>query len=99
MAFANEIYLDVRTAEEFSEEHIPDSINIDVLKPDFKDRVTNLDGSDTYKVYCRLGSRANKAVLMMQTLDFKNLKNLGTYANAKADYEKLHHGSSSTTEK
>lgn len=87
-AFSKEIFLDVRTPEEFSQGHIPGAININVLSPDFSTQVSKLNRSDTYKVYCRMGSRATRAVMIMQNLDFKNLKNLGSYQNAQIYYEK-----------
>lgn len=54
--------LDVRTAEEYSEGHIPGSINIDVNGEDFKVAANeSLDKDRTVALYCRSGRRSKKA--------------------------------------
>ncbi|QLY26399.1 rhodanese-like domain-containing protein [Bdellovibrio sp. KM01] len=88
LAFAKDVFLDVRTAEEFSQGHIPNAINIDVLKTDFSSKVSELNRNDVYKVYCKRGSRAKKAVTIMHDLNFKNLDNLGSYEDAQVYFKK-----------
>lgn len=56
------VRLDVRTAEEYSEGHIADAINIDVQKADFKDLASaTLPKNRTIAVNCRSGKRSKKA--------------------------------------
>lgn len=72
----NLIMLDVRTAEEYSAGNIPNSINIDVLSPDFKSKIDLLDKNKEYLVYCRSGNRAAIASSIMATNGFIKIYNL-----------------------
>ena len=72
----NLIMLDVRTAEEYSAGNIPNSINIDVLSPDFKSKIDLLDKNKEYLVYCRSGNRAAIASSIMATNGFIRIYNL-----------------------
>jgi len=58
--------IDVRTPEEFAAGHIEGAVNIDVNGPDFDQRVSELDTSETYAVYCRSGNRSVATQLMAQ---------------------------------
>lgn len=71
------VILDVRTQEEYNESHIKGAQQIDFLKSDFKDQVSKLDKSKSYKVYCRSGNRSGKAVELMKSLGFKDVENIG----------------------
>lgn len=72
----NLILLDVRTAEEYSSGNIPNSINIDVLSPDFKSKIELLDKNKEYLVYCRSGNRSLIASSIMATNGFIKVYNL-----------------------
>ena len=72
----NLMLLDVRTAEEYSTGNIPNSINIDVLSPDFKSKIDLLDKNKEYLVYCRSGNRAAIASSIMATNGFIKIYNL-----------------------
>ena len=72
----NLIMLDVRTAEEYSSGNIPNSINIDVLSPDFKSKIELLDKNKEYLVYCRSGNRSAIASSIMATNGFIKIYNL-----------------------
>ena len=72
----NLIMLDVRTAEEYSTGNIPNSINVDVLSPDFKLKIDLLDKNKEYLVYCRSGNRAAIASSIMATNGFVKIYNL-----------------------
>ena len=91
-ALAKVVFLDVRTPQEYSEGHIPNAMNVDVLNTNFTNRISKLNKDDEYKVYCKLGARACKAVTMMKDLDFKHVQNLGSYEDAQIYYEKSHQG-------
>lgn len=69
--------IDVRTAEEFAEGHIPGATNIDVKASDFKDRINSLDKGKTAAVYCRSGVRSMTAAKILAGAGFKvyNLQN------------------------
>ena len=53
--------VDVRTATEFAEGHIPGAVNMDVNSPDFDQQITTLDTSKTVALYCRSGRRSKIA--------------------------------------
>lgn len=53
--------VDVRTAAEFAEGHIPGAVNMDVNSPDFDQQITTLDTSKTVALYCRSGRRSKIA--------------------------------------
>ena len=72
----NLIMLDVRTAEEYSSGNIPNSVNIDVLSPDFKSKIDLLDKNKEYLVYCRSGNRSAIASSIMATNGFIKIYNL-----------------------
>lgn len=54
--------IDVRTAAEFAEGHLPGAVNINVEDPAFPDAIAALDANADYAVYCRSGSRSRVAV-------------------------------------
>ena len=61
--------VDVRTAEEYAEGHLPGAVNIDVNKPDFIEHITqnsefNIQNSPV-AVYCLRGSRSMKAATLL----------------------------------
>lgn len=60
------VRLDVRTAEEFAEGHIANTLNIDVLKEDFESKaVAVLPKDKTIAVNCRSGRRSKNAAKIL----------------------------------
>ncbi|MFZ9980912.1 MAG: rhodanese-like domain-containing protein [Cyclobacteriaceae bacterium] len=55
------VILDVRTPEEFSEDHLAGAINMDVNSPDFEKLSAKLDKKKPVYVYCLGGVRSKKA--------------------------------------
>lgn len=51
------------------------------------DHVNELDSSKEYVIHCRSGARSAKAIMQLQKLGFKKLKNLAGGINAYADVE------------
>lgn len=70
------IIIDVRTLEEFAEEHIEDAINIDFYAKTFRDELNRLDKNKTYLIYCRSGGRSGNALNIMEELDFREVHNM-----------------------
>lgn len=66
------ILLDVRTADEYAEGHIPDVVfNIDVLKEDFTSLAEkHLDKDKTIALYCRSGNRSKTAARSLTELGY-----------------------------
>ena len=63
--------LDVRTAKEYSEGHIPGAINIDVNSPDFEEKIKTLDKKENVAIYCRSGRRSKVAANKLTSAGFK----------------------------
>lgn len=64
--------VDVRTAAEFSEGHIPNALNIDVLSDEFmKKSLATLNKKHTVAVYCRSGRRSKNAAIQLSDKGFK----------------------------
>ena len=70
------ILLDVRTFEEFSAGHIPDSKLIDIYLPTFAEKISELDKAKNYYIYCRSGNRSYHAGVFMLQQGFKTVYNL-----------------------
>ena len=74
--FAHEIakegvqLVDVRTAAEYADGHIPNSVNIDVLAENFAERIATLDKSRPVALYCRSGRRSKSAAEQAAKLGF-----------------------------
>jgi rhodanese-related sulfurtransferase len=71
------IVLDVRTQQEFSEGHLPNAVNIDVLDSvKFVQQIQMLKKRKQYVVYCRSGKRSLKASEILVNNKFKNIYNM-----------------------
>ena len=70
------VILDVRTPEEFAEEHIEDAINLDFRSETFRDELDKLDKSRTYLVHCRSGGRSRNALDIVAELNFREAYNM-----------------------
>lgn len=70
------VILDVRTPEEFKEEHLPRAVNIDIYADDFEEKISQLDHTKTYLVHCKSGSRSRAAVELMVDLGFMDVTNV-----------------------
>ena len=72
--------VDVRTAEEYVEGHLPGAINIDWHGEDFMEKVESLLPKDrTVMVYCRSGRRSAEAAAKLDGAGFKTYNMLGGY--------------------
>lgn len=63
--------VDVRTASEYAEGHIPNAVNIDVYSPDFAEKIAKLDKERTVAIYCRSGRRSKSAAEQAVKQGFK----------------------------
>jgi phage shock protein E len=70
------VLLDVRTAQEVAKGVIPGAVHIDVSRPDFIEKINQLDKSKSYVVYCHSGRRSVNACNMMANEGFQQLYNL-----------------------
>jgi 3-mercaptopyruvate sulfurtransferase SseA len=56
------VVLDVRTAEEFADGHMPGAINLDIRGGKFAETLAGLDKSKTYLVHCAVGGRERQGL-------------------------------------
>jgi len=68
--------MDVRTPEEYIEEHIPNATNINWNGADFVSKAEKLDKSKPVFVYCKSGGRSAQAASKLSSLGFKEVYNL-----------------------
>jgi len=70
------IILDVRTPEEFAEEHIENAINIDYYSETFLEEIDKLDRDKTYLIYCRSGVRSRNTLDVFEESNFREAYNM-----------------------
>jgi len=69
--------VDVRTPEEFSTSRLEGAEMFDIASPDFIERISTLDPSGRYAVYCRSGNRSAVATAAMRDLGITDVVELG----------------------
>lgn len=80
------VIIDVRTPSEVDKGKIEGALNINWNSADFKEKVSSLDPSKTYVLYCRSGTRSSRAAQLMQKMGFKQVLNLkGGYNTYQSD--------------
>ncbi len=67
------VVLDVRTAQEFAEGHLPGAVNVDFYASDFADQLDQLDKDVPYVLYCRSGNRSGQTMPIMEQLGFREV--------------------------
>jgi len=78
----NQVIVDVRTPEEFSDGHIARASNINFFDADFLDKFSKYDKNSPIFIYCRSGGRSGKASKKLSELGFKKVFDLkGGYLN------------------
>lgn len=68
--------IDVRSKGEFGEGTIQGFKHFNLFDSSFKSRISKLDKSKTFVVYCRSGSRSRSACNIMSGQGFENVYNL-----------------------
>ncbi len=73
--------LDVRTPGEFAAGHLDGAVNVDVLAPDFRERIEALDlpASGPIYLYCRSGNRSGQAAQVLRDLGHDGAVNVGGF--------------------
>lgn len=78
------IILDVRTPEEYKEEHLAGAQQLDFLNSEaFDAGIKQLDNTHTYYVYCRSGKRSHNACIKMKKQGLKVFDMEGGILNRK----------------
>ena len=70
------VILDVRTPDEYSEEHLENAHLLDVRSKEFEDELEKMDKNKKYFVYCKAGLRGCRAVDLMQAHGYKDVHNI-----------------------
>ncbi len=68
--------VDVRTSDEFSEGHLKEAKNIDIMSKDFEAKVAGLDKSKPVLVHCQAGGRSTRALPTFEKLGFTQIIHL-----------------------
>jgi thioredoxin len=72
----NAQFLDVRTPQEYSVEHIGNAVNVNWNGDDFVAKALTYDKSKPVFVYCKVGGRSAQAANKLAELGFKEIYNL-----------------------
>ncbi len=70
------ILVDVRTPEEFADEHLKGAVNVNFKKRTFPDYINAIPKDKPVGVYCHSANRSGKAALIMRALGFKTIYDL-----------------------
>ena len=83
LAFADDLWIDVRSNEEYAGEHLQGAVNIP--HTEIAQEITKLttDKSATIKLYCRSGNRAGLAKTALEELGYTHVENVGGLEDAK----------------
>ena len=75
----NAYLIDVRTPEEYKEDNLKFSKNIDYKSANFKAGIDSLDKNKAVYLYCRSGNRSGKALEILKTEGFTKVYNIGGF--------------------
>ena len=82
------IILDVRTAQEYSEKHIPDAVNIPNERIGAEDLPALPDKNQLILVYCRSGNRSKQAAAKLAALGYSDIREFGGILDWPGEIEK-----------
>lgn len=74
--------VDVRTPEEFSEGALPEAENVSVTSLSFFSEIQRYPKEEPIFIYCKMGGRSARAVLIMKSLGFEKIYELEGGYNA-----------------
>jgi phage shock protein E len=77
------VWIDVRTAEEYQEDHILNTEHIPHVEIADRIAALDLDKSAPIKVFCRSGVRAGIALTALEELGYTNVENVGGIGDAR----------------
>ena len=75
-ATKNAVLLDVRTPREVADGKLAGAQTINFFDSDFSSKLSKMDPSKTYFVYCRSGNRSAQACMLLANQGFEKLVNL-----------------------
>ncbi|PCJ17292.1 MAG: rhodanese [SAR86 cluster bacterium] len=77
------VWIDVRSVEEYQQDHINTTENIPHTEIAARISDLNLSKSTPIKVFCRSGVRAGIALTALEDLGYTNVENVGGIADAR----------------
>ncbi|MBL4580337.1 MAG: rhodanese-like domain-containing protein [Gammaproteobacteria bacterium] len=77
------VWIDVRSLDEYAEDHISNTENIPHTEIAAQISDLNLDKDTPIKLFCRSGVRAGLAQTALQDLGYTNVENVGGIADAR----------------
>ncbi len=83
-AYAQDFLIDVRSNQEYNQEHVTNAINIPHTEIVEGAKTLGIKHDDNISVYCRSGRRASMAQEALEKAGYKNVKNLGGLKDAQA---------------
>jgi rhodanese-related sulfurtransferase len=72
------VILDIRTPGEFQTGHLPNSILIDFYSKTFVDKLSRLDKTKRYLIYCSSGNRTGMSLELFRKMKFKRVYNMAS---------------------
>jgi len=72
------VVIDLRTAKEFAQGHIPKAINIDFTGEGFEKEIAKLDRKKSYLIHCRSGARSARSLPTWKKHGFTDVIHLKT---------------------
>lgn len=77
------VVIDLRTPEQFADEHIGNAINLHYYSETFRDELDKLDKNRTYLIYyrCSCGGIGGKTLDLMAELNFREVYNIARGLN------------------
>lgn len=78
-AYCADIWIDVRSSEEFQSGHLPAAVNIPHTEIAARIGEVSKDKNDTIHLYCRSGRRSGQALEALQKAGYNRVINEGGY--------------------
>ena len=83
LSCAEEIWIDVRTLEEYQDDHLDGHTNIPLATLAESSSLAAFDKDDEIHLYCRSGRRAGEAKTILESAGFTNVINDGGIADVR----------------
>ena len=77
------VVIDVRSAEEFRQKHLPDAVNIPVDRLSEEVPKKYPDKKKLLLLHCLSGGRSARGANLLKKLGYENVMNLGSYTHAQ----------------
>lgn len=82
-AMADPVWIDVRTVEEYSADHIDGDANIPLAEIDVEALASTYGKDAEIMLYCRSGNRAGQAKTLLEEAGFSNVTNAGGISDVR----------------